>query len=203
MDAPKKESSAKPAEPKAPKAPKKTNWLKISIIANIVLVVVIAAGLVTLGLLHQSDTNPSFCGTCHNVMGPMVESYLTGKTADGITTLDHAHAQANVQCKDCHDYPLPAEIRSGINYIIGNYEVPLATRKFGTTEFCLRCHVSYEKLAERTVNYDPATGRNPHDSHNGELDCMTCHKVHQQSELYCVQCHSDMKIPEGWKASEQ
>lgn len=180
------ETSEKPA--------KKTNWLKISIITNIVLVVIIAVGAASWAIIHASDTDPKFCATCH-IMQPMVDSYLNSNH------LDHLHAQATIQCKQCHDYPLSKEISSGINFVTGNYTVPLNYNKLGTKEFCLKCHGSYAKLAELTANYDPDSGRNPHESHNGELECYNCHKSHGESSLYCSQCHSDMKIPEGWEGS--
>jgi nitrate/TMAO reductase-like tetraheme cytochrome c subunit len=171
--------------------PKKINGLKISIISNILLVLVIAIGAASWYTIHLSDTNPQFCATCH-LMKEYVDSYTSS------THLDHLHAQATIQCKQCHDYPLASEISSGIKYITGNYTVPLAYTKIGNKEFCLKCHGSYDKLAEYTANYDPDSGRNPHQSHNGELDCYNCHKSHGQSQLYCTQCHSDIKIPEGW-----
>jgi nitrate/TMAO reductase-like tetraheme cytochrome c subunit len=183
----------KPAE--APVKPvKKANGLKISIAANIVLVVLIAVGAASWAMMHASDTDPKFCATCH-VMSPMVDSYLSSNN------LDHKHAQATIQCKQCHDYPLSKEISSGINFITGNYTMPLSYNKIATKEFCLKCHGSYDKLAALTANYDPDSGRNPHQSHNGELDCYNCHKSHGQSTLYCAQCHSDMKIPDGWAGS--
>jgi cytochrome c nitrite reductase small subunit len=172
---------------------KKTNWLKISIIANIVLVVIIAVGVASVAVINQSNTNPQFCATCH-LMKQYVDSYTSS------TNLDHLHAQATIQCKQCHDYPLSSEISSGIKFVTGNYYVPLGFDKLATKEFCLKCHGSYTKIAELTANYDPDSGRNPHQSHNGELDCFNCHKSHGQSQLYCSQCHADMKIPDGWKA---
>jgi nitrate/TMAO reductase-like tetraheme cytochrome c subunit len=187
-------------EVKATEAPvkpaKKTNWLKISIIANIVLVVVIAVGAASWAMMRASDTDPKFCASCH-IMKPMVDSYLSDKS----TSLDHLHEKATIQCKQCHDYPLSKEIASGINFITGNYTMPLSYNKIATKEFCLKCHGSYDKLAKLTANYDPDSGRNPHESHNGELDCYNCHKSHGQSTLYCSQCHSDMKIPDGWEGA--
>ncbi len=162
---------------------KKPNWLKLSIYANVavlVIVVMVAAGGV---VMHQSDTNPNFCGLCH-VMQPNVTSYLTS------SNLDHVHEQAGVQCKDCHDYPLSAEISSGFNYLIGNYTVgangELTQRKFDDT-MCTQCHISEEHVAQLT----DFLHRNPHDSHNGYLPCNTCHVSHGEQIDYCSQCHDN------------
>ncbi len=171
------------AAPEVKKPRKAANWLRISAIANIILVVVIAASAGTLVALHQSDTNPNFCATCH-LMDSHVTSYLTSNN------LDNIHAQSGVQCKDCHDYPLPAEISSGIKYVIGNYEVDengdLPKRDFGD-EICTQCHISLDHVAEKTADLD----RNPHDSHNGELACKTCHVAHGEQIDYCSQCHDN------------
>jgi nitrate reductase cytochrome c-type subunit len=163
--------------------PKKANWLKISVIANIVVVVLAIIGLAGVEVMHQSNTNPNFCGTCH-IMQPNVQSYLTGKN------LDHVHEQAGVQCKDCHDYPLSAEISSGIKFITGNYVVDkngqLAQRKYADT-LCTKCHISEAHVATLT-DFLP---RNPHDSHNGELPCNTCHVSHGQQIDFCSECHDN------------
>jgi len=117
-------------------------------------------------------------------MQPNVTSYLTS------SNLDHVHAQAGVQCKGCHDYPLSAEISSGIKYVTGNYEVDkngeIASRKFDD-KMCLQCHISYDHIAQLT-DYLP---RNPHDSHNGQMPCSTCHVSHGQQIDYCAQCHDN------------
>ncbi len=96
---------------------KSPNWLKISISANIILVILAVGFLIGMEILNQSDTNPNFCATCHNVMDKKVNSYLTGPN------LDQVHALAGVQCKECHDDPVSAEIAGGIKYKTGNYEV--------------------------------------------------------------------------------
>lgn len=178
-------SDSKPEEvsavPKKEKGKKAPNWLKISILANIVLVVAAVGGLIALELLHQSDTNPKFCATCH-IMDKNVTSYLTGPN------LDHLHYLAGTQCKECHDYPIPAEIASGIKFVTGNYEVDengdILKRKYGN-EMCLQCHISYEFVAEGTADLD----KNPHKSHLGELPCSTCHMGHAEQVDYCAQCH--------------
>jgi hypothetical protein len=167
----------------APARPKKPNWLKISIGANIAVVavaVVFAAGTY---VVHLSDTSPSFCGTCH-IMQANVTSYLTS------TDLDNVHQQAGVQCKGCHDYPLSAEIKSGFDFVTGNYTVDksgnLKSVKFSDA-MCTQCHISLDHVAQLTDYLK----RNPHNSHNGALPCNTCHVSHGQQIDYCAQCHDN------------
>jgi cytochrome c3-like protein len=52
---------------------------------------------------------------------------------------------------------------------------------------CLTCHGGdYEKLARLTEKVTP---HNPHESHQGEMECGECHHVHKPSADYCGQCH--------------
>ncbi|HEY3343783.1 MAG TPA: cytochrome c3 family protein [Anaerolineaceae bacterium] len=176
-----KPKSTPPAD--ASSGPKKPNWLKLSIGANIAVVAIALVLAVSGYVLHQSDTNPAFCASCH-LMQANVTSYQTS------ANLDHVHAQAGVQCKDCHDYPVQAEIASGIKFITGNYTVDkngaLQKRKFADT-MCTKCHISEQHVAQLT-DFLP---RNPHDSHFGEMACNTCHVSHGQQIDYCAGCHDN------------
>ena len=114
---------------------KPRNWFKISVYFNIAVVVIAALVAADGYVVHQSDTNPQLCATWH-LMESHVDSYLTSNH------LDNVHEQANVECKDCHDYPLQAEITSGINYLIGNYTVvsadnPELEKRVFEDEMCL------------------------------------------------------------------
>ena len=54
---------------------------------------------------------------------------------------------------------------------------------------CLKCHVSYEALAEQTKNVTP----NPHVSHQGAVDCQECHQANKpfkDVKLMCNDCHN-------------
>ena len=159
------------------------NWPKVSIYTNITIAVVALIALSGGIVIHQSNTNPQFCGLCH-VMQPNVQSYLNGPN------LDNLHEQAGVACKDCHDYPLPAEITSGVKFLIGDYTVDasgsLVQRKYDD-EMCTKCHISAQHVAEET----DFLYRNPHDSHNGSLACSTCHISHGQQIDFCSSCHDN------------
>jgi hypothetical protein len=134
-------------------------------------------------VVHLSNTNPQFCATCH-IMQPNVTSYLTSNN------LDYVHQQAGVQCKNCHDYPLSAEISSGIDFLTGNYTVDksgnLKVVKFSDA-MCTKCHISAQHVAQLTS----FLAKNPHESHNGQLPCNTCHVSHGQQIDYCGQCHDN------------
>jgi hypothetical protein len=162
---------------------KPSRWIKVSIYANIAVLAILVVAAAGGYLYYQSNTNPKMCDTCH-LMDSHVQSYLTS------TNLDHVHDQAGVQCKDCHDYPVSAEISSGIKFITGNYTTDsagnLPRRKFDDA-MCLKCHISYQHVAQLT---DFLT-RNPHDSHNGEMPCNTCHISHGQQIDFCSQCHDN------------
>lgn len=176
---------------KPPSIKKPTNWLKVSLYVNLALVGLGAAVLAATAVLHESDTNAQFCATCH-LMSDHVDSYLTS------SNLDHVHAEAGVQCKQCHfDYTIPDEIVSGINYVTGNYEVKSATdltlprRQFGN-ELCLKCHVSQLNVAMQTDYLE----FNPHASHEDNLLCHDCHVSHGKQIDKCGSCHptSDQRL---------
>ena len=167
-------------ETQAVKKSKKQIWT----IVGVVVLILVIAGVGTSGyLIHLSNTSPEFCATCH-IMQRNVTSYLTSND------MDHVHAQANVQCKDCHDYPLEAEITSGVKYVIGDYTVGDDGELVPVTysnDMCLKCHISYEHMAVST----DFLYRNPHKNHNGELECKTCHVSHGDQIDYCSTCHDN------------
>lgn len=153
------------------------------VIGIILVFLVIAAGTSGGYLLHLSNTSPEFCGTCH-IMEENVNSYLTSNH------LDNVHLQAGVQCKDCHDYPVSAEISSGVNFLMGNYNVGPDGKLLKVQyddQMCLDCHISYAFMG-RATDY---LFRNPHNNHNGELECRACHKSHEAQIDFCSSCHSN------------
>jgi len=155
-------------------------WAIVGIAASALLVAASAGGGY---LIHLSNTSPQFCGTCH-IMDRAVNSYL------GSNDLDNLHLQANVGCKECHDYPLSAEIRGGVNYIIGNYTVGPDGELLPVVyedDICLKCHISKDFVTATT----DFLAKNPHDSHNGMLSCRTCHVTHGDQIDYCSRCHDN------------
>ena len=89
------------------------------------------------------------------------------------------HMQKGVTCEQCH-----------------SSSAPVAAAK---SKACMKCH-NYQDLAAASAAKKVAL--NPHDSHAGQLRCTLCHKEHEQSVLYCRQCHKnaedkrfDMAVP--------
>lgn len=169
-----------PAEPVTKK--RRDHWIKVSIFANVFFVLLLVAGVGGGVVIHQSDTNPEFCASCH-VMQSNVDSYLNSDN------LDHIHAEAGVGCKDCHsDYDIPDEIRSGVNFVTGNYEADengeLLQRDFGD-EICSQCHGTREEMEVKTdfLYY------NPHFARMGIFPCATCHVSHGEQIDHCGSCH--------------
>lgn len=60
--------------------------------------------------------------------------------------------------------------------------------ELNTTD-CLTCHKDYKTLAKRTefLGYDDNIHASPH---YPKMDCNLCHSSHQESQNYCVMCHS-------------
>ena len=86
--------------------------------------------------------------------------------------LGDKHKDLGIQCDGCHKENPPQN------------KVPTAV--------CQGCHGDYKTLAERTQKVEP----NPHMSHEGELECETCHHSHKPSEDHCDFCHNfDFKVP--------
>ena len=142
----------------------------------ILSIVVVLFGIGGMSVVKASD-NPTFCTLCHN-MQPMYDSYHDSNL------LANYHAKTGVTCHDCHESSIAIQAEEGIKYITGNFETPMKTREF-SKDMCLKCHDS-EKIKPRT-NFGES---NPHDSHNGELECNLCHKMHEPSTVFCDQCHS-------------
>ena len=153
-----------------------------------VILIAIAAAIIigastTVGLLKASE-NPSFCANCH-----IIKPYHS--TWSESSLLDHKHAEEDVTCQECHHNSIPEMAMEGLNYILGNYELPLEGGPEEGRSFCLDCHSedgegsSWEEIIAAT---DFAES-NPHDSHNGLQDCNVCHNMHEPSHAFCSECH--------------
>ena len=76
----------------------------------------------------------------------------------------------------------------------------LADRHVARGVTCQNCHPgqkptsgSYAALAKQTESDDI----NPHDTHLGEAQCVTCHSGHKLPKLSCDNCHEfpDIVVP--------
>ncbi|MFO1398040.1 MAG: cytochrome c3 family protein [Burkholderiales bacterium] len=144
---------------------------------------------------HAAGAAAVDCATCHVARGKGPVAVVSGKVALPVTAealkalqpvmvswatsafLDGFHAKGGVGCGGCHGAAVPAPGAE-----IGN-------------ERCLACHGPMEQLVEKTKPAQFAD-RNPHRSHLGEIACTVCHKGHEASLVYCLDCHRkfEMKI---------
>lgn len=145
-------------------------------------------GVTAVGAEKVSD-KPAFCANCHN-MQSYYDSWHSGNL------LAKKHADAGINCHDCHTPKMSQQIEEGVKYITGDYETPLKKREFPKA-LCLKCHTLEEAKAK--TNFGEA---NPHDSHEGEQECFKCHSMHRQSQTTCSECHSFpwiKELPDNWK----
>lgn len=157
----------------------------------ILMMLVFVLGGISAGVLLKTSKEPSFCASCH-IIKPHYQSWNEGPL------LAAKHADQNVECLDCHEQSISEKVREGAIYVVGNYENPLEERDFAR-EDCLECHQENWNQIVAATNF---TASNPHDNHLGEIDCNLCHKMHRESEVYCVQCHEFEwfeSLDEKWK----
>ena len=87
-------------------------------------------------------------------------------------------AARTVDCAACHAVKTPAE----------GAEVD--------TQKCLACHVSLNAVSEKIHARDNAQSPDPHVNHSLGLNCVECHKGHEQSVNMCSRCHLfEYKVP--------
>lgn len=173
---------------------KRRKGIAIAGVVTAVIVLAAAGGLVW----HEQ---PSFCGTiCHDPMNYYVEGYYSENEA----CLASVHEQQQITCLECHEATIDDQINEATAWISGDFETAENGQivddsiHIATTDFCLAsgCHEQNE-IVEATEDYGGNVGYNPHQSHNGTLECGSCHSMHGESTLYCSSCH-DMGTPDGW-----
>lgn len=105
--------------------------------------------------------------------------------AAGGSGLAAYHTALGQECESCHQGDLAAQLEAA-----GEEGEPNCGSAFyNDTATCLSsdCHVSWEKLAERTADLGDY---NPHDSIHGTIeDCNECHKGHAEQVDICGECH--------------
>ena len=114
-------------------------------------------------------------------LGTLLASGVTAQDKDTLGKPDgplgKVHASEKVKCAKCHGTAKKTE--------------PVST------DTCLGCHGDGDSkaLAALTAKAKPM---NPHENrHYGtEADCSLCHRVHEKSVNYCLDCHErfDFKL---------
>jgi hypothetical protein len=106
--------------------------------------------------------------------------------------LGYKHAALGLKCLDCHNVTTMQEIHKNAT---SAPPPPIGTTKY-TNSLCLTCHGSYAALIELTKNskaFLTPDGKaiNPHNTHEGQVECYNCHQTHQMSPgiIYCYGCH--------------
>ena len=184
----KKNKDQKQAKPKGKGRDKLVNTGKIVVAVLLVLLMLPTMSMVW---VKDSQKSPAYCGSCHE------DPYYTSYSDPGLHLLAEKHAEAGVSCETCHDRSLGEAGMEVVNYITGNYYLPLPEIEV-TMDECFTCHVDYDTVAERTSADNSDLERNPHAGHWGDLECTTCHQMHRESIDYCAQCHGPTTDAEGW-----
>lgn len=89
--------------------------------------------------------------------------------------LANIHARKDFFCATCHRNDL----------------IPDANATIINAQ-CVACHGNLEKVA---LTFKGPNYLNPHASHLGNISCTSCHLGHQESKAYCLNCHSNFKMP--------
>ncbi|WP_080803401.1 cytochrome c3 family protein [Arabiibacter massiliensis] len=175
---------------------------KALVAAAVVIGVLVVCGI---GFAVWHD-QPSFCNAiCHDPMDSYVEGYESSDSSLLVTT----HARTGSKCLDCHEAKLDEQLTEGMKWLSGDFETPLDSSDIGSREFCLECHGDeWDSIVASTADmkgtktvYNPEGLYNPHDNHRGDDNCSMCHSMHEQSTLYCVECHN-IEVPDGWNGFE-
>lgn len=154
---------------------------KAKLIIGIVLII---AMIPAMGAVYVKDNmhNNNYCAACHQ------EYFDTWENPDTDYALAHVHNQMGVSCQRCHQRTFGESIAEVGNYITGNYYYPLPTSEVSMDK-CFACHGDYAEIIPPLATALTGEQRNPHDGHWGELECYECHFAHQDSVVYCDQCH--------------
>ena len=96
----------------------------------------------------------------------------------------------DVTCLECHVPTVEQQVHELVVYMQGDDEIPLPELQY-PKEDCYDCHEhgTFDQIVEMTAELEETVGANPHASHDRELECRPCHKMHAESEDRCRACH--------------
>ena len=114
------------------------------------------------------------------------ESDAATRDPSGTKPLAQLHKERKIECDECHGKKTDASDRIAVD-----------DNETAVNASCVECHAS--DIAD--LNAKSKSHINPHKSHLGNTEtfnCTICHSGHQQSKVYCNNCHSfDMSIAGG------
>lgn len=149
--------------------------------------------------LHRAHVAAQLdCTSCHAFTPGKRFAAATGKDNIGVFDLQNyerlrkavatwvdskglaaAHGKKNLSCGACHEKQLiPNDNETVVN------------------KQCVSCHGGYDKMAEVSKAKLANPEINPHGSHLGpQIACTVCHQGHVESKSYCLNCHTNFKMP--------
>ncbi len=91
-------------------------------------------------------------------------------------TVNKAHLDNDISCADCHGTATP--------------------EKRASAKTCIGCHSEIPGTVKTYSDAGNTREVNIHNSHDGQLRCTLCHRIHEPSTLYCADCHHfEVKVP--------
>ncbi|GBE02892.1 hypothetical protein BMS3Bbin06_00648 [bacterium BMS3Bbin06] len=188
---------------------KKLQWLKLGltlkgkiIIAVLLLVIAVGAGIVAFKFYDFTQNNPKFCVSCH-LMKPAYTAWSKSK-------------HKGINCHECHHMGIPEQNRLLITFILHRPKSvpPLHGKIIVPWKFCFKCHWEKNKkypeakkinssrmharhyFMER-IECSKCHGYILHEFLPGARFCLRCHKgkeVHGMKGLACLNCHTDRTV---------
>ncbi|MGE5893506.1 MAG: cytochrome c3 family protein [bacterium] len=171
---------------------KKLQWLKEGIslkgkiiIALLLLLIMVGAGIVSFKFYDFTQNNPKFCVSCH-LMKPAFDAWVESEHKD-------------INCHDCHHLSIPEANKLLITFVIHRpTSVPARHGKIIVPwHYCIKCH--WEK-DERFPNAELINNSRMHAKHYfmQQIECARCHGyiTHKFNveERFCLQCHKNKEV---------
>lgn len=135
---------------------------------------------------HAANTEVD-CAVCHVARGKGAVAVAGSKVALPVTTAELIDLKRIVQSWATPKYLDGLHGRAAVDCVGCHAGVP-RTGDEVANDRCLACHGPLDKVVAKTR---PAQfpDRNPHESHLGPIACTACHKGHEASAVYCLDCH--------------
>ena len=91
-------------------------------------------------------------------------------------SVNKVHQSNELSCTDCHGTDAP--------------------ERRAPASACINCHSEIPGGVKTYSDAGNSREINVHDSHDGQLRCTLCHRIHEPSTFYCADCHQfDVEVP--------